>query len=65
MKRKQHTLWFLAALAAPLAHFTGSGWLTAALAVLAVLPLAFLPKDWNEMPKPLTLVQICLSLIHI
>lgn len=55
---KQHTLWLLAALAAPAAHFSGSGWLTAALAALAVLPLTLLPKNWNAVPKPLAILQI-------
>ena len=58
MKTKQNTIWLLAALSAPLAHFSGSGWLTAALAALAVLPLTFLPKDWSRMGKPLATIQI-------
>ena len=29
-----------------------------ALAASAVLPLTLLPKDWNNMPKPLTLLQL-------
>lgn len=59
MHKKQHTLWLLAALAAPLAHFSGSGWLTAVLACAAVLPLTLLPKSWTGMPKPMALIQIC------
>lgn len=58
MKTKQHTLWLLAALSAPLAHFSGAGWLTALLASAAVLPLSLLPKSWKEMPKPLAVAQI-------
>lgn len=58
MKTKQNTVWLLAALSAPLAHFSGSGWLTAALAALTVLPLMLLPKDWSHMGKPLATIQI-------
>jgi len=55
---KQHTLWLLAAIAAPAAHFSGSGWLTAAITALAVLPLTLLPKNWRIITKPLALLQI-------
>ena len=55
---KQHTLWLLAAIAAPAAHFSGSGWLTAVLAAFIVLPLSLLPKDWSDMHKPLAIIQI-------
>ena len=58
MRTKQHTLWLLAALSAPLAHFSGSGWLMTALAASAVLPLILLPKAWDGMPKPLALLQL-------
>ena len=58
MKNKQHRYWLLAALAAPLAHFSGSGWLTAVLAAFIVLPLSLLPKDWTGLNKPLAAVQI-------
>ncbi len=58
MEKKQHTLWLLAALSAPLAHFTGTGWLTAALTAAAVLPLSLLPKNWGRMGKPMALIQI-------
>ena len=58
MKNKQNTVWLLAALAAPLAHFSGSGWLTAALAAFAVLPLSLLPKDWTDQHKTLAIIQI-------
>lgn len=58
MQKKQNNLWLLAALAAPLAHFSGSGWLVSALAALAVLPLALIPKDWKGLGKPLALVQM-------
>lgn len=57
MKSKQHTLWLLAAMSAPLAHFSSSGWLTAALAASAVLPLTLLPKSWENRTKPLALGQ--------
>ena len=58
MQNKQHRYWLLAAMSAPLAHFSGSGWLTAVLAAFAVLPLALLPKDWSRMGKPLATIQI-------
>ena len=58
MQNKQHRYWLLAALAAPLAHFSGSGWLTAALAACAVLPLSLLPKDWTDLNEPLATIQI-------
>lgn len=53
-----HTLWMLAAVAAPAAHFAGCGWLTAALTVLAVLPLTLLPKRWDNLPKSLAVLQL-------
>ena len=58
MKNKQNTVWLLAALTAPLAHFSGSGWLTAVLTAFIVLPLALLPKDWTDLNKPLATIQI-------
>lgn len=58
MHKKQHTLWLLAALAAPLAHFSGSGWLLTALAALAVLPLTVIPKAWNKLGKFLAIAEI-------
>lgn len=54
---KQHTLWLLAALAAPLAHYAGCGWALALLAALAVLPLGLIPKCWEEMPRSLAVIQ--------
>lgn len=57
METKQHELWLLAALAAPLAHFSGCGWLTALIAAAVLLPLSFIPKTWT-FPKPLALIQI-------
>lgn len=45
-------------MAAPLAQFSGSGWLSAAAASLAVLPLCGLPKRWDGMAKPLAVLQI-------
>ena len=58
MRTKQQTLWLLAALFGPLAHFSGTGWLGALLAAAVVLPLSFLPKTWSGLPKPLTLIQV-------
>lgn len=55
---KQHTLWLLAAITAPAAHFSGCGWFAALLTALVILPLSLLPKNWEQMPKPLTLIQI-------
>lgn len=55
---KQHTLWLLAAIAAPAAHFSGSGWLTTAIAALAILPLTLLPKSWRFRTKPIAFLQI-------
>ena len=49
MDKKQHTLWLLAALAAPLAHNSGCGWAVAGLAALTVLPLCRIPKSWEDM----------------
>ena len=58
MKNKQHRYWLLAALFAPLAHFSGSGWLTAALTAAAILPLTLIPKDWDNMEKPMGVIQL-------
>lgn len=55
---KQHTLWLLAAVSAPLAHFSGCGWLTALAAAAVILPLTLLPKDWEGMPRALTVLQL-------
>lgn len=54
----QRSLWLLAALAAPAAHFCGCGWFTAGLTALAILPLSLLPKKWDGLPKPIALAQI-------
>lgn len=54
---KQHTLWLLAALAAPIAHLSGTGWLTAALTALAILPLSLIPRSWEDIPKPLAYLE--------
>lgn len=54
---KQYTLWLLAALAAPVAHFSGTGWLTAALTAAVILPLSILPRNWT-LPKPIAILQI-------
>ena len=58
MKNKQYRYWLLAALFAPLAHFSGSGWLTAALTAAAVLPLTLVPKSWEGIGKPLAVIQL-------
>lgn len=58
MKTKQHTLWLLAALAAPIAHDSGSGWLMSAAAALAVLPLARIPKSWEGLTRGMAIGQI-------
>lgn len=55
--QKQHTLWLLAAMAAPLAHFARWGWLPALTAVLVVLPLTRIPKDWEGMSLSLAAVE--------
>lgn len=57
-QRKTNTLRLLAALAAPLAHFSGSGWLLTGLTALAVLPLVWVPKRWDTMDRPLTVAQL-------
>lgn len=45
-------MWLLAAMSAPLAHFSGCGWLTALLLSAAVLPVCVLPGDgWRRMGK--------------
>lgn len=54
---KQHTLWLLAAMAAPIAHFSGGGWLSGVLAALVLLPLTFLPRSW-EFSKPVAVAQL-------
>lgn len=57
MQTKQHELWLLAALAAPLAHFSGYGWLAALITAGTLLPLFLLPKEWT-FSRPIALVQI-------
>ena len=58
MKGKQHTLWLLAALAAPIAHYSGSGWLMSAAAALTVLPLTLIPKSWEGLTRGMAFAQI-------
>ena len=58
MDKKQHTLWLLAALAAPLAHNSGCGWAMAGLTALTVLPLCRIPKSWEDMSGFLATVQL-------
>ena len=55
---KQHTLWLLAAVSAPLAHFSGCGWFPALMAAAVALPLTLVPKSWEGMPRSLALIQI-------
>ena len=55
---KRSTLWLLAALAAPIAHLSGTGWLTAALTALAILPLTMLPRSWEDMPRSLAYLEV-------
>ena len=55
---KQHTLWLLAAASAPMAHFSGCGWLTALVTAVVILPLTLIPKSWEGMPRVLALLQI-------
>lgn len=57
MQSKQSSLWLLAALAAPIAHFSGCGWLTALVTAAAILPLTLLKRDWS-FSKPIALLQI-------
>ena len=57
MKTKQQTLWLLAALAAPAAHFSGSGWVMSLAAAAAVLPLTRIPKAWDGLSKPMAALQ--------
>ena len=57
MQSKQSQVWLLAALAAPIAHFSGCGWLTVLITAALVLPLAILEKDWS-FPRPVAYAQI-------
>lgn len=43
---------------APIAHFSGSGWLTTLIVLAALLPLTLLPKSWSGLPRPVALLQI-------
>ena len=58
MDKKQHTLWLLAALAAPVAHDSGCGWAVAGLAALTVLPLCLIPKSWEDMTGFQAVIQL-------
>lgn len=57
MQSKQSQVWLLAALAAPIAHFSGCGWLTVLITAALVLPLAILEKDWS-FSRPVAYTQI-------
>lgn len=51
-KNRQTAIWIAAAVSAPLAHFSGSGWLTAAAAWVLTLPLVLLPGNgWRELGR--------------
>ncbi len=58
MSTKSHTLWLMAALAAPAAHASGCGWFSALLAAAVLLPLTVLPADWENMSRPYGLLQL-------
>lgn len=57
MKPERPSLWLLAALAAPAAHFSGCGWLTILTTAAVILPLSLLKKEWS-FSKPAALLQI-------
>ena len=57
-KSKQHTLWLLAAVSAPLAHYSGCGWGSVLTAVSVTLPLTLIPKCWEGMSRMLALIQM-------
>lgn len=57
MQSKQSQVWLLAALTAPIVHFSGCGWLTVLITAALVLPLAILEKDWT-FSRPVAFVQI-------
>ena len=57
MRSKQSSLWLLAAIAAPAAHFSGCGWFTVLITSALLLPLALMPKEW-AFPKPVAIGQI-------
>lgn len=50
---KQQTLWALAAVAAPVLHLAGCGWLAALIGAAVIAPLALLPGKWEGLPKAL------------
>lgn len=56
--QNRSTLWLLAALTAPIAHISGTGWFPALLTALAILPLTLLPKKWEDLSKPMAILQI-------
>lgn len=58
MRTKQQNLWLLAVMAAPLAHFSDSGWLMTVVTAAATLPLTVIPKEWSNMGKFLALLEI-------
>ena len=57
-RQTQKNLWLLAAIAAPAAHFSGCGWLTAGLTALVIGALTFWSKGWGELSRPVGLIQI-------
>ena len=57
MHSKQSNLWLLAAIAAPVAHFSGCGWLTVLVTAAAVLPLTLPGREWR-FSRTVALTQI-------
>lgn len=58
MSHKRNTnLWVTAACAAPLAHWSGIGWLAMVFAVAATAPLCMLPGRREYRSRPLCLMQ--------
>lgn len=57
MQSKQSRLSLLAAMAAPIAHFCGCGWLSAVVTAAAAAPLILLKKNWT-FSKPVALAQM-------
>lgn len=57
MQSKRSNLWLLAAIAAPVAHFSGCGWLTVLVTAAAVLPLTLPGREWR-FSRTVALTQI-------
>lgn len=55
---RQMTVWLAAAMSAPLAHFSGAGWVAVGLAALAMLPLTLLPREgWGNLGERMRMVE--------